>query len=259
MAGTIISTPATGAASWVDFITQQGATDTGYMRVSLTNFSGTVASAIATGSVLECAGSIYTFTETAISLASGTPSADVAVYYTVIPSAGGTTVSVVMDDTTPVWVDAKQGFYLSAASLTRVIGGAYIGTAATYYTKFIYTPQSVNECLSTNRTRPFLKTVSNIGEWNMDATISVDVSIPGNIHPSRIRDVIAIVKKDDNVYHYDLLTNNGTLVGGFLAIVPGSACVRLFRVTNGFFDDVDYNATASTMANRGWVMMEWEA
>ena len=138
MAGTIISTPAVGASSWVDFITQQGKTDKGFLRVSLTNDATTAASSIGTGSVMELAGSIYQFTETAITLAAGTPSAAQAIYYTVIPSAGGTTVTVVMEGTAPTWIDSKQGYYASAASLTRYIGGCDIATAGTYNAKWLY-------------------------------------------------------------------------------------------------------------------------
>ena len=138
MACTIVSTPATGAADWTGWITQQGLTDRGFMRVSLTEFATTAASLIAAGSIFELAGSIYSCTETAISLATGTASADVAVYYVAIPSAGGTVCTFVMDDNVPTWIDAKQGYYASAASTSRYLGGAYIGTAATYYGKWIY-------------------------------------------------------------------------------------------------------------------------
>ncbi len=138
MACTIVSTPATGAADWTGWITQQGLTDRGFMQVSLTNFATTVASLIGTGSVFELAGSIYSCTETAISLAAGTASADVAVYYVAIPSAGGTTCTFTMDSVAPTWVDAKQGYYASAASTSRYLGGNYIGTAGVYYRKWLY-------------------------------------------------------------------------------------------------------------------------
>ncbi len=138
MAATIVSTPATGSSDWTGWITQQGLTDRGFMQVSLTNFATTAASLIGTGSIFELAGSIYSCTETAISLAAGTISAAVAVYYVAIPSAGGTTCTFTMDSVAPTWVDAKQGYYASAASTSRYLGGTYIGTAATYYDKWLY-------------------------------------------------------------------------------------------------------------------------
>jgi len=259
MAGTIISTPATGASDWTDFITQQGATDTGYMRVSLTNFSGTVASAIATGSVLECAGSIYTFTETAISLASGTASADVAVYYTVIPSAGGTTVSVVMDDTTPVWVDAKQGFYLSAASLTRAIGGCYIDGANQYKNKFLYTGENLDYCHWTGNTRPLLKEILDIGEWNMDATASKTLYPTGKT--TKIYSVTVAIHDDGANQIENLDTNHGTpSVGtGYWILNDSTNALTLYRIAGGQFDGPNWDGTASTIANRGFVFIVYEA
>lgn len=139
MACTIVSTPSVGATDWTDWITQQGLTDRGFARVSLTNFSGTAASAVGTGGVFECAGSIYNnTTETAISLATATASASVLVYVYAIPAAGGTTCTFELDSGAPVYVDSKQGWYASAASVTRVLGGMFIGTAATYYAKWLY-------------------------------------------------------------------------------------------------------------------------
>ncbi|KKL88474.1 hypothetical protein LCGC14_1924310, partial [marine sediment metagenome] len=71
------------------------------------------------------------------------PSAAQAVYYTVIPSAGGTTVTVVMEGTAPTWIDSKQGYYASAASTTRYIGGNYINSGGTYEGKWLYQGQGL--------------------------------------------------------------------------------------------------------------------
>ena len=139
MACTIVSTPATGAADWTGWITQQGLTDRGFMRVSLTNFATTAASLIGTGSVFELAGSIYNNTTgTSIALAAGTASANVAVYYVAIPSAGGTTCTFTMDSVAPTWVDAKQGFYASAASTSRYLGGTYLVSITSFSSKWLY-------------------------------------------------------------------------------------------------------------------------
>ena len=260
MAGTIISTPSIGANDWSGWITQQGATDTGFMRVSLTNFSGTAASAIATGSVLECAGSIYSFSETAISLATGTASASVAVYFNVIPAAGGTTCTVTMNSTVPVWVDAKQGFYASAASLSRVIGGAYIGTAATYYNKYLYTGENLLYCLQADTTRPLLKKVVNIGEWDMDSDLSVDVPHGLSSNWKEIRSITAIIRNDpDSRYHVFCsfaVASDAALQHG---IYIEDINLVLVRDPDGPFDGVDFDGTASTVANRGHIIIEYEA
>ena len=260
MAGTIISTPAVGSADWSGWITQQGATDTGFMRISLTNFSASAASSIATGSVLECAGSIYSFTETAISLATGTASVSVAIYFNVIPSAGGTTVTVVRNSTAPVWVDAKQGFYASVASVSRVIGGEYIGTAATYYSKYLYTGENLIYCLQTNETRPILKKRIAIGEWNMDADSVVDI-LHGLGDFKKIRGLTGIIRDDGNTNYYNIPTlfdtTNGEQEVGFGVIQ--SRDIRIARLNGGIFDGASFNATSETVANRGFVFIEYEA
>ena len=183
MACTIVQTPAVGAASWTGWITQQGLTDRGFMQVSLTEFATTAASLIGTGSVFELAGSIYSCSDAvAIGLATGTASAAVAVYYVAIPSAGGTVCTFVMDDTAPTWVDAKQGYYASAASTSRYLGGSYIGTAATYYSKWVYGWLNENGVLS-------------------DAKDSVSaVRVTKNDAQSISNDTVTIVQYDDEVF-----------------------------------------------------------
>ena len=259
MAGTIISTPATGASDWTGWIVQQGKTDKGFIRVSLTNPSSTAASLIATGSVLECAGSIYQFTETSISLDASTASSSVAFYYTVIPSAGGTTVTVVRNSITPTWVDSKQGFYASAASTTRYIGGAYIGTAATYYNKFIYTPQMLDYLIYQNETRPILEKILELGEWNMDST--TDLIVDHGVVRDNIRSINVIIKKDDgNIF--DFVGSQTVAVDEVLQIAIYTINVRsiiLTRDADGAFDNVNFNGTASTVPNRGWMIIEYEA
>ena len=262
MAGTIIATPAIGASSWADFIVQQGATDTGYMRVSLTNFSGTAASNVATGSVMECAGSIYSFTDTSITLETGTASASVAIYYVAVPSTD-TTVSIYMEGTAPTWVDAKQGFYQSAASLTRYIGGAYIGTAETYYTKFLYTGENLIYCLQTGETRPLLKKTFNIGEWDMDTTTVVPLA-HGISDPDKIRTMRAIVKGDPGgnfatgKYNLDAPYTAGSAAGSISIYNIDSSQIAVARRSGAFFDNADFDGTAGTIENRGWVFIEYE-
>ena len=262
MAGTIISTPSLGASNWSPWITQQGLTDRGYMRVSLTNMSGTAASTIAAGGALECAGSIYSFTDTAISLATGTASASVAVYFYAIPSAGGTTCTVEMNSIAPTWRDDYQGFYASAASTTRVIGGCYIGTAGSYYSKFLYDAYIANQCISQGTTRPLLRYVRELGEWNMDATEYLEIPIPPIMHETRIRNFDAIIRSDADTTRLPIhgVVGAGTAYAlGYIAGFPGNAYLRVHRVTGGQFDGGAYDGTASTIANRGWLYIEYEA
>ncbi len=254
MAATIVSTPATGAADWTGWITQQGLTDRGFMQMSLTNFATTAASLIGTGSIFELAGSIYSCTETAISLAAGTISAAVAVYYVAIPSAGGTTCTFTMDSVAPTWVDAKQGYYASAASTSRYLGGSYIGTAATYFSKFIYTPDMIlGQLLSSNKTRPLLRDIVEIGDWNMSSTGIITVTIAMKIIRVRGIDVLIINDASTIVERLD----GGNITGnanGNVALTGDY--VQLAVRDGGAFDDGDHQTTSF---NRGWMLIDYEA
>ena len=184
MACTIINTPSVGASDWTNFITQVEKQRKGYLAVSLTNYDTIDASNIASGSVMELSGSFYTFSDTAISLAAGTPSAAQAVYFTVIPAAGGTTCTVVMEGTAPTWVDGKQGWYASAASLTRYIGTCDIGTAGVYYNKNIY--------LGRYRERPMqIETkIKEDATTGLSASTVTDVDVTGfSFTPTAVMDV----------------------------------------------------------------------
>ncbi len=257
MSCTIISTPATGSQDWTDWIIQQGLTDRGFSRISLTNFAGTAASSIGTGAVFELAGSIYNnTTETAISLATGTASADVAVYIMAIPAAGGTTCTFQIDSTAPTWVDAKQGFYASAASTTRAVGGMYIGTAATYYHKYLYTPEMLSGyLLPSGETRPILKRIYDMGEWNMDATTTLTIvhGLPSIVN---IRSLQATIRNDTGML-IQTSTFAGLATGDVdIQVACNTNTLNIVRLTGGFFDSTGYNATASTVANRGWFLLE---
>lgn len=136
MAGTIIETPDISAEDWTDFIIQVEKMRKGFMALTFTNFDNTDEPAVASGSIIEMTGAIYQFTETAIDW-SAAGSVASAVWITVVRDAAISTCSIVASDDAPIWVDAKQGYYGSAGSLTRYAGGCYIGTAGVYYHKKI--------------------------------------------------------------------------------------------------------------------------
>ena len=230
------------------------------MRVSLTNFSGTAASTVAVGSLLECAGSLYSFTDTAITLAAATASASVAVYFVAIPAAGGTTCTVVMDSTAPVWVDARQGFYASAASVSRAIGGCWIHSAASFYSKFLYIGEYLDYCLRSGNTRPLLRKVIPMGEWNMDATAQLNIAHDIPITAPALQRIISYgaAVRDDTGRVYSVPYNvQGGTSGAY--IDDCYTDISVIRITGGFFDGVAFDGTASTIANRGWVWIEWIA
>ncbi len=247
MAGTILGNIATGVSDWTSWISATELQRKGFLAMSLTNPSGTAASSIGTGSVMELAGSLYQFTETAISLAAGTPSANIGVYYTVIPSAGGTTVTVVMEGTAPTWIDSKQGYYASAGSLIRYIGGCDIKTAGTYINKFLFIPGRIQ------------KKVLEIGEWDMGtaATLSVTHYLVG----LNIKHVTALIFEDTETNLFKFVGQHGLIagtagVGGGIQIAP--TVISLKRMAGGYFETNAFDGTASTVANRGYVFIEYE-
>ena len=261
MACTITVTPSSGSSDWTGWITQQGLTDRGFQRVSLTEFATTAASLIGTGSVFELAGSIYSCSGAeVVSLAAATASADVSVYIVAIPSAGGTTCTFTLDDAAPTYVDAKQGFYASAASTSRYLGGAYIGTATTYFGKWLYTPDMIYGYLLPNsETRPLLKKKVEIGEWNMLATQTVTIkhNLGGQIQG--VKSINVIIKRDGSTTRVDLTRWSTSLntPDGYIDTITINN-MNLHRMSSGLFYSTDYNATASTVANRGWATFEYE-
>jgi len=113
----------------------------GYQAVSLTNMGASAESLIAAGSKVEVASAFFTFSgdETPNWTACGTGN---TCYITVIPAgtAGSQTITAEYTDTAPTWSDSKQGYYASAASTTRYVGGVTKGGAASYQNAFIIEP-----------------------------------------------------------------------------------------------------------------------
>jgi hypothetical protein len=266
MAGTLLSAPTLGASDWSTWITLVDACRRGYLAASYTNFSGSAESALAAGSLVEVAGAVYSFTATAIDY-TGAGSANSDLYIYVKPDAVVSTCSVVAWGSAPVWVDAKQGFYASAASTTRAVGGMYVSlTAGTYVRKYLYTPENVFDCLAKNTTRPILRERFPIGEWDMDTSETLNVTLVA--HRPDIYTIDAFVFDDTaTIYPLRLAASTGTITGGlmqgWIGQVAGADVSRvivvLARLTAGIFDSTSFNATAGTLANRGYIYIEYEA
>ena len=110
MSGTILYTPATGA-DWATAWEQAEYTRKGKHGIGLTNMDRTGLPAIGSGSWAEVAGSIYKWvSEEAIS---GSPTAGLINYITLVPSGSGDTaiVTATWSTTAPTWSDAYQGWY----------------------------------------------------------------------------------------------------------------------------------------------------
>lgn len=101
-----------------------------------------------------------------------------------------------------------------------------------------------------------LKTdVYEIGDWNMDTTVQVSVSIAAAVDASKTVSLVIVIKHDDGdaVYPLDYSTA-ANAVGGSYYYDSNSGNVILTRYTGGFFDATFFN---STSYNRGWVYITY--
>ncbi len=114
----------------------------GFQAVSLTDFSASTVSAIAAGSKVEVAGAFFSFdSDETINASSWTAIATASdVYIVLTPSgtAGSQIITAAYTTTAPTWSTSKQGWYASAASVSRYIGGMYKNGTASYTKKYCH-------------------------------------------------------------------------------------------------------------------------
>lgn len=95
-----------------------------------------------------------------------------------------------------------------------------------------------------------------IGDWNMDTTLNVDIT--HGVDPKKIRGIDVIIR-DDSDQNYDKLEFGATGTGelqGWVELIRTSGLttsLRLRRLTGGYFDTTAYDATSY---NRGWVTIQ---
>ena len=90
--------------------------------------------------------------------------------------------------------------------------------------------------------------IIDIGDWDMDATVSVTIAHGltfANIRPP----VSVLIRNDINTTRYEFVAN--TLAG---YIYLGATNVILVRTAGSIFDSVDYD---STSFNRGWISLTY--
>lgn len=92
--------------------------------------------------------------------------------------------------------------------------------------------------------------VVDIGDWNMDATGSVNVA--HGLTFADIRNVSIMIRNDVDNSYSNLFYDDGVSVGGYF--ICNSTNVVLHRITSGAFDSTAYN---STSYNRGWVTITY--
>lgn len=105
----------------------------GFLALSLTNESSSLIPAIASGSLAECGGALYSFsTEEPISTATVVSTAENTWYVQLVPSSSQCTAQ--FSTTTPAWRTDYNGFYYSTASNNRYVGHLRFRASA-YYQK----------------------------------------------------------------------------------------------------------------------------
>jgi hypothetical protein len=141
------SVPVSVAADWETLLNVNSAGNVGFNAISLTNWdAGTLAPAIAAGSMIEINGSIAYF-QNQEAISGGQAGAVCYLWFTVT----GTNVSASWDATVPAWNPAKNGWYSgisrSSGHYCYQTGGAYsfketlkpYGDLSPYYKRVSFT------------------------------------------------------------------------------------------------------------------------
>jgi hypothetical protein len=218
----------------------------GYLAVSLTNWTTSALSAIASGSAVEIGNAFFLAgTDITINATSWTNITTASTAYlelTPAGSVGSQTVTAAWNVLSPTWSESKQGWYHSSSSIIRTIGSAYKNSATKQFTKTLYTK---------GRDRIFIID-SEIGDWNMQSVGSVMISFYKEItKPYGV--VYSTIRKDVGApgsplsYPIDY-GDSGTWYINSLGL-------HLIRFDAGTFTDAAYNATGY---NRGWVGIAYE-
>jgi hypothetical protein len=222
------------------------------------------ATVITSGSKVEIKSAIFDFTSdctpNATSWTAITTAATAYIALTPSGTAGSQVVSASWLSAAPAWSDAAQGWYASAASSSRVIGGCYKGGSGLYERKFLMTygatmAQPAKYILTslTVIETSLISRVFEIGSWDMDATTTKNVG--HNISSfTNIRSMKATIINDAASGLYDMCHNDGTNVDGGIQGVS-STQFALVRRVGGIFDSVSFNDAA---INRGWVHVLYE-
>jgi hypothetical protein len=236
------------------------------MSISLTNYTTSAVSAISQGSAVEIAGGFFLAdSEITINASSWTAISTTGTAYLALTpsgSAGSQTLAAAWTSTAPTWSESKQGWYATAASNTRVVGSCYKNGTASYTKKYILNTQQdigvshiwtdQNDGSTSGLDADYLDGVHQksvaIGEWNMDDTATVYVGV--DITVTKIRTMNAIIYADNPPDGYNIS------YGGYCFLSSG-ASIGLQRNSGGAFDNTSFNATASTVANRGWVTITY--
>lgn len=96
--------------------------------------------------------------------------------------------------------------------------------------------------------------VVQIGDWNMDSSVSVNVA-HGIADYKKIRSIGSIIREDSDVGYYSLGYINSAAADGFGVSNITTTNIQLARVDSGAFDNTNFD---STTFNRGWITITYE-
>ena len=91
--------------------------------------------------------------------------------------------------------------------------------------------------------------VIEIGDWNMDSAISVDITHGLGSDFKKIRSLQAVIRNDSDTFYYPLDAYAGANMAGGPQFA-NSTIIQLRREQGGIFDNANFD---STSYNRGWV------
>jgi hypothetical protein len=235
----------------------------GWQAVSLSAMATSAVSVIEGGSTVEVAGAFFRFATDTSATAFSSISTAATAYLALEPSgtAGSQILSAEWVAGAPVWVPAKQGYYTTADSVIRVVGGGVKTGTSTLEPKFLFDAKqwAHNQDLRTTDAAAFTgvsadggltflkrKTI-DIGDWNMDTTANLNRA--HGLTLSAIRGVDVLIRNDAGTVTRQLTYNPGSPAGYYDLV---DTTVNMQRTESGGFDNVSYD---STSYNRGWIVI----
>lgn len=172
-------------------------------------------------------------------------------------TGGGTLTNEWVDNSTEdsnniTIVDAVNNVVISTGLVDRT-SAQTIGGIKTFSDEIIASSGIQTDGVNTIKTK-----VIDIGDWDMDTVNKVNVSLGLSI--DNVRSVDCIIRDDSDIIRTKLNRpldwTNPTPQGGITEGTVGGTTVALVRLTGGFYDNVNFNATSY---NRGWVIITFIA
>ena len=202
------------------------ATRTGYIALSLTEYDSTARPAIAGGSLVEVAGSLFRFSTTeAISTTGVTSTAAQMYYIRLVPTSSQ--CSAQFSTTASAWREDLQGYYHSTTSNNRVVGEAY-------FTGVDYTGKIVYESIDLSRQGFVSGSVSGLLLSTVVGAIStVTIPMSGNISH-----ILSIESQGAGLYtdRHSILSYTINSTSVVLSMIHESTVVHAFSTyTRSFF------------------------